>query len=100
MRIAVAGKGGAGKTTITATAARLVARSGRCVVAIDADTNPNLAPAMGFDPVKVSAVPILATSIISLTMLMCWPASSAILRRCSSVTSVRVSAGCAAMVSL
>lgn len=65
MRIAVAGKGGAGKTTITATAARLVARSGRGVVAIDADTNPNLAPAMGFDPAQVNAVPVLATSIVS-----------------------------------
>ena len=65
MRIAIAGKGGAGKTTISATAARLVARSGRAVVAIDADTNPNLAPALGFDLATVDAVPILATTIVS-----------------------------------
>ena len=65
MRIAIAGKGGAGKTTISATAARLVARSGRAVVAIDADTNPNLAPALGFDLAAVDAVPILATTLVS-----------------------------------
>jgi CO dehydrogenase maturation factor len=47
MKLAVAGKGGAGKTTFCATAARLVARSGRRVIAIDGDTNPNLHAAMG-----------------------------------------------------
>lgn len=47
MRLAVAGKGGAGKTTISATLARLAARSGRPVVAIDADANPNLSTALG-----------------------------------------------------
>ena len=47
MRLAIAGKGGAGKTTICATAARLLARSGRQVVAIDADSNPNLHAALG-----------------------------------------------------
>lgn len=47
MRLAVAGKGGAGKTTISATLARLAAREGRAVVAIDADANPNLAVALG-----------------------------------------------------
>ncbi|MBA2558837.1 MAG: AAA family ATPase [Propionibacteriales bacterium] len=47
MRVAVAGKGGAGKTTISATLARLAARGGRSVVAIDADANPNLSTALG-----------------------------------------------------
>ncbi len=47
MKLAVAGKGGAGKTTFCATAARLVARSGRRVIAIDGDTNPNLHAAIG-----------------------------------------------------
>lgn len=50
MRLAVAGKGGAGKTTISATLARLVARTGVPVVAVDADANPNLAPALGVRP--------------------------------------------------
>ena len=50
MRLAVAGKGGAGKTTLSATLALLAARSGRQVVAVDADANPNLAPALGVPP--------------------------------------------------
>ena len=54
MRLAIAGKGGAGKTTLSATLARLAARSGAAVVAIDADANPNLAPALGV-PAEVAA---------------------------------------------
>jgi CO dehydrogenase maturation factor len=47
MRVAVAGKGGAGKTTISATLARLAAQKGLEVLAVDADSNPNLAAALG-----------------------------------------------------
>lgn len=47
MRIAIAGKGGTGKTTISGTLARALARRGRNVLAIDADTNPNLAVTVG-----------------------------------------------------
>ncbi len=63
MRIAVAGKGGAGKTTICATAARLMARSGHRVVAIDGDTNPNLHAAIGVD--AAAEAPFLPTSLVS-----------------------------------
>ena len=63
MRIAVAGKGGAGKTTVCATAARLLARSGRRVVAIDGDTNPNLHAAIGVDAAAVP--PFLPPSLVS-----------------------------------
>lgn len=65
MRVAIAGKGGAGKTTFSACTARLLARAGSPVVAIDADTNPNLAAAMGFDLDAVARVPILPTNIVS-----------------------------------
>ena len=47
MRLAVSGKGGAGKTTIAATLARLFARRGCRVNALDDDPNPNLAVALG-----------------------------------------------------
>ena len=47
MKIAVAGKGGSGKTTLAGTLARLLGRRGQAVLAIDADTNPNLAITLG-----------------------------------------------------
>lgn len=47
MRVAISGKGGAGKTTISATLARLLARHGLRVTAIDGDPNPNLGVALG-----------------------------------------------------
>jgi CO dehydrogenase maturation factor len=47
VRIAVAGKGGAGKTTTAATLARVFARRGFRVNALDDDPNPNLAVALG-----------------------------------------------------
>jgi CO dehydrogenase maturation factor len=47
VRVAVAGKGGAGKTTTAATLARVLARRGFRVNALDDDPNPNLAVALG-----------------------------------------------------
>lgn len=47
MKIAVAGKGGVGKTFISGTLARLLARDGYNVLAVDADPNINTASALG-----------------------------------------------------
>ena len=47
IRLAVVGKGGAGKTMISATLARLLSRQGRKVLAADLDTNPGLAYSLG-----------------------------------------------------
>lgn len=47
MKIAVAGKGGSGKTTIAGMLARLLAHRGHDVWAIDADSNPNLGVTIG-----------------------------------------------------
>ncbi len=47
MKVAVTGKGGAGKTTIAATLARILARDHQRVLALDADSNPNLAVPLG-----------------------------------------------------
>lgn len=46
MKIAISGKGGSGKTTLTALLAQAVADQGFRVFAIDADPNPNLALAL------------------------------------------------------
>lgn len=47
MKVAVAGKGGVGKTLIAGTLARLLARDGFRVLAVDADPAMNLAYALG-----------------------------------------------------
>lgn len=47
MKVLVSGKGGVGKTTVAATVARLLARRGLEVTAVDGDANPNLAVALG-----------------------------------------------------
>jgi CO dehydrogenase maturation factor len=56
MRIGVAGKGGAGKTTTAATLARVLARRGLRVNALDDDPNPNLAVALGLGPDQLAAL--------------------------------------------
>jgi CO dehydrogenase maturation factor len=50
MKIVVAGKGGVGKTTVSGTLARALARTGHEVLALDADTNPMLGVSLGVGP--------------------------------------------------
>lgn len=50
MKIVVAGKGGVGKTTVSGTIARALAREGHDVLALDADTNPMLGVSLGVGP--------------------------------------------------
>ncbi|MDQ2998864.1 MAG: AAA family ATPase [Chloroflexota bacterium] len=47
MKIAIVGKGGSGKTTTAGTLARLMARQGMEVIALDCDANPNLGLSLG-----------------------------------------------------
>jgi CO dehydrogenase maturation factor len=48
MKLAISGKGGVGKTTLTALLAQIYADAGRDVLAVDADPAPCLAGALGF----------------------------------------------------
>lgn len=50
MKLAVSGKGGVGKTTLSALLAQAYADAGRDVLAVDADPSPCLAGALGFPP--------------------------------------------------
>ncbi len=61
MKIAIAGKGGAGKTTLAASLARRFERAGRSVVVVDADPDGNLASALGI-PADLSPEPIASMS--------------------------------------
>ena len=64
MRLAVAGKGGSGKTTISATLARSLARDGYQVVAIDGDPNPNLATALGVSAAERNAMKPIPSEMV------------------------------------
>src|SRR5215216_3080495 len=64
MRIAIAGKGGSGKTTISGTLARLLAQAGRQVVAVDADTNPNLATTLGLEADRTREIIALPRTLL------------------------------------
>ena len=48
MKIAITGKGGVGKTTFAATLARMYAKEGNGVLAVDVDPDANLGLALGF----------------------------------------------------
>ena len=50
MKIAVCGKGGVGKTTVSGTLARLLGREGTRVLAVDADPNHTLYLSLGIQP--------------------------------------------------
>ncbi len=58
-RAVVVGKGGVGKSTLAALLARLLARAGAQVVAVDADEQCNLGATLGVDPATLAtAVPV------------------------------------------
>ncbi|EFL27442.1 putative ATP-binding protein [Streptomyces himastatinicus ATCC 53653] len=63
MRIAFVGKGGSGKTTLSALFAQHLARSSAPVVAIDADINQHLGTALGLDEDEVREVVPLSTRL-------------------------------------
>lgn len=58
MRIAFVGKGGSGKTTLSALFSRQLARSGAPVLAVDGDINQHLAEALGHDGDDLGAPPL------------------------------------------
>lgn len=56
MKIAITGKGGVGKTTVTAILSRLYADEGRKVLAADVDPDANLGMALGFTPTELKEI--------------------------------------------
>ncbi len=57
LKIAVAGKGGSGKTTVCALLGRILAEAGQTVLLVDLDSDPNLAGAVGVP--AASALPLV-----------------------------------------
>ena len=56
MKVAITGKGGVGKTTLSSTLARLYADEGRTVLAADVDPDANLGLALGLSQDEVDAI--------------------------------------------
>ncbi len=59
MKLGVVGKGGVGKTTLSALIAQTYAERGERVLAIDTDSNPNLAVSLGLNLDQADEVPLL-----------------------------------------
>ncbi|MET8980830.1 ATP-binding protein [Streptomyces sp. NPDC004539] len=59
MKIAFVGKGGSGKTTLSSLFVRHLAASEAPVIAVDADINQHLGPALGLDEDRAAALPAL-----------------------------------------
>jgi CO dehydrogenase maturation factor len=64
MKLAIAGKGGVGKTSICGTLARVLARDGYRVLAIDNDMNPNLSLTLGIPPEVMTQLPAFGHDVV------------------------------------
>ena len=64
LKIGMVGKGGVGKTTLSALLARTFVGRGLRVVAVDTDSNPNLGLSLGLDLEQTEAVPVLPRSLV------------------------------------
>lgn len=63
MKLGIVGKGGTGKTTMSALMAQIYAARGRRVLAVDTDSNPNLAFSLGFELGPTDEIPIIPRSL-------------------------------------
>ncbi|MFJ8108767.1 ATP-binding protein [Streptomyces sp. NPDC096132] len=59
MKIAFVGKGGSGKTTLSSLFIRHLATLGAPVIAVDADINQHLGPALGLDETEAAGLPAM-----------------------------------------
>jgi CO dehydrogenase maturation factor len=67
VKLAIAGKGGAGKTSITGTLARIIARNGYRVLAVDNDMNPNPSLTLGIPAEQMIELPVFGPEIVRRT---------------------------------
>ena len=66
MKIAVVGKGGAGKTTIAGTLSRILGHEGNSILAIDGDHNPNLALTLGLTRNDADQIQYIPSNVMKL----------------------------------
>ncbi|HET9052486.1 MAG TPA: AAA family ATPase [Candidatus Dormibacteraeota bacterium] len=90
MKLAIAGKGGTGKTTISGIMAREFAASGRRVTAIDVDPNPTLSQTIGVNLREAEAAATLPDDAFERVVL---PTGEAVLQLTVPVDQVIASVG-------
>jgi len=64
VKLGIVGKGGVGKTTLSSLICRAYAGRGQRVVAIDTDSNPNLAMSLGLDEDTANHAPLVPRSLV------------------------------------
>ena len=64
MKIGIVGKGGVGKTTLSALISKAYAERGMRVVAIDTDSNPNLGISLGLTLEEAEAIPVIPRRLV------------------------------------
>ncbi|MGH9151589.1 MAG: AAA family ATPase [Acidimicrobiales bacterium] len=64
MKLGIVGKGGTGKTTLAALISTAYVDMGRRVVAVDTDSNPNLALSLGLDEAVANQAPLVPRSLV------------------------------------
>ncbi|HVM01294.1 MAG TPA: hypothetical protein VM263_01385 [Acidimicrobiales bacterium] len=64
MKLGIVGKGGTGKTTLAALISKAYVDMGRSVVAVDTDSNPNLALNLGLDEAVADQAPLVPRSLV------------------------------------
>jgi len=64
MKIGIVGKGGVGKTTLSALISKTYAERGKRVVAIDTDSNPNLGMSLGLTLEEAEAIPVIPRRLV------------------------------------
>ena len=64
MKLGIVGKGGVGKTTVSALISQTYAERGKRVLAIDTDSNPNLAYSPGLGAEAADEVPLIPRALV------------------------------------
>ncbi len=64
MKIGVVGKGGVGKTSLSGLLCQAYVARGKRVLAIDTDSNPNLAHSLGLNAEQADEIPLLPRSVV------------------------------------
>lgn len=64
MKLGVVGKGGTGKTTVSTLVCLAYVNRGKRVLAVDTDSNPNLALSLGLDEAAADSAPLVPRSLV------------------------------------